>query len=50
LAKDLGWWVISGEHFMDALRRAANGEDPEILYTELYANSDVEQVEGDDAS
>lgn len=39
----LGWWVISGEEFLDALRRAAAGEDPDVLYVEAYANSEVER-------
>ena len=39
---DLGWWAISGEALIEALRRANDGEDPDLLYTELYANSDTE--------
>lgn len=46
---DLGWWAISGEAFLTALRRAYAGEDPDLIYAEQYANSDVERVEGDDA-
>lgn len=42
----LGWWVISGDDFREAMRRAAGGEDPDLLYAEYYANSDVEQVDG----
>ncbi len=38
---DLGWWTISGEAFLDALRRAHKGEDPDVLYAEHYANSEV---------
>lgn len=41
-------WVISGAMFLDALRRAAAGEDPDLLYAEFYANSDHEHVEGDE--
>ena len=40
----LGWWTISGEAFIDALRRAHAGEDPDLLYAEHYANSDHEHV------
>jgi hypothetical protein len=29
------------------LRRAHNGEDPELIYAEQYANADVTHVEGD---
>ena len=42
----LGWWAISGESFLDALRRAHAGEDPDALYAEHYANTDVEHVDG----
>ncbi len=45
---DLGWWAISGEAFMDALRRVADGETPEWVYAEYYANSDHEHPEDDD--
>lgn len=44
----LGWWVISGEDFGKALRRAHEGEDPAMLYIEYYGNSDVSRVEGDE--
>ena len=36
---DLGWWAISGHELLAALRRAASGDDPDVLYAELYANS-----------
>jgi hypothetical protein len=41
------WWSISEERLLDLLRRAHNGEDPELLYAEQYANADVTHVEGD---
>lgn len=44
----LGWWAIAGEAFLEALRRAHAGEDPDLIYAEYYANSDHEHVEGDD--
>ena len=47
-AKDLGWWTISGEDFLEALRRVEAGEKPDLVYAEYYANSDVEKVESDD--
>jgi hypothetical protein len=34
------WWVIHGQALMDALARAYDGEDPEMVYVELYANSE----------
>jgi len=40
------WWAISGDALLDALRRCANGEDPDLVYAELYANSGQEQVDG----
>lgn len=42
---DLGWWAISGEDVLDALRRAHDGEDPDLVFAELYANSDHEVIE-----
>lgn len=39
---DLGWWTISGEALLAALHRAQLGEDPDMIYAELYANSTVE--------
>lgn len=41
----LGWWAISGDALMDLLRRAFDGEDPDVLYTEFYANSLVESFD-----
>ena len=43
-----GWWSISGDDFIEALRRAHAGEDPDLLYAEWYANSEIETVEGDE--
>lgn len=42
---DMGWWCIAGEELMDALKRARDGDDPDIVYAELYANSRIEHVE-----
>jgi len=36
------WWTIHGETIMEALKRAANGEDPDMIYAELYANSELD--------
>ena len=41
----LGWWAISGEALMYALRRVADGDDPDVVYAEMYANSEVESGE-----
>ena len=42
-ANALGWWCISGEALVALLRRAAAGEDPDLLYAEAYANSRIER-------
>ena len=36
------WWSISGDALLDALRRVRDGDDPDLVYAELYANSDHE--------
>lgn len=41
---DLGWHVISGERLLELLRRAAAGEDADLLYAEEWANADHERV------
>ncbi len=37
----MGWWTISGEGLLEMLRRVADGEDPDILYAEEYANAEI---------
>jgi hypothetical protein len=37
------WWVISAETLMDMLWKAFRGEDPDLVYAEHYANSEVER-------
>ena len=37
----LQWWTISGSEFLRALRLVAEGNDPELVYTEFYANSET---------
>jgi hypothetical protein len=34
-----GWWVISGDELIAALKRVSEGADPELTYMELYANT-----------
>ena len=36
-----GWWVISADSLLEALRRVAKGEDPDLIYAEYYVNSDI---------
>lgn len=33
------WWVLCDHTLKDTLIRAQTGEDPDLLMTELYANS-----------
>lgn len=44
--QQLGWWVISGENFLSALRRVEAGESADLIYAEHYANSDIEDQSG----
>ena len=39
----LGWWTIHGEALLDALHRSHDGDDPDVVYAELYANSEHER-------
>jgi len=48
MPSDLGWDVIAGEDFLALLRRAADGEDPDLLYAEWYANAEREEISGAD--
>lgn len=48
MANRLGWWVVSGENLLAMLRRAANGEDPDLIYAEEYANSEHERLAHND--
>lgn len=36
----LGWWAISGDQLLALLRRVHEGEDPDLLYAEEYANGE----------
>lgn len=44
----LGWWSMSGVAFMEALKRAAAGEEPDFIYLEYYTNSQIERNNWDD--
>lgn len=41
----LGWWTIHGGEILAMLRRAHAGEDPDLVYAEMYVNSDHEYPE-----
>ena len=45
---ELGWHVISGELLLDSLVRVSEGEDPDWVYAELWANADHEDYRDDD--
>lgn len=42
------WWVIDGAALMDMLRRVRDGETPDVVYAEQYANSDIETPTDED--
>ena len=42
------WWSIHGDDLFDALVRCWEGEDPEEVYVEYYANAEVGPVEPND--
>jgi len=37
------WWTIAGDELMKMLYRVQNGDEPGIVYTEAYVNSDHER-------
>lgn len=43
------WWAISGEAILNMLHRVHQGEDPDLVYIEEYANTDDhEHIEPED--
>jgi hypothetical protein len=44
----LGWHTIPGELLLASLHRVARGEDPDLLYAELWANAEHERPSEDD--
>ncbi len=40
------WHVIERKRLMELLRRAHEGEDPDMLYIEEYANAEHEPIPG----
>ncbi len=38
-ANDLGWWLVRGDDLLVMLRRAADGEEPSLIFAECYANA-----------
>lgn len=41
-AKDLGWHTMSGEFLLHIMRRCYEGEDPDLVFAEIYANAERE--------
>ncbi len=41
------WWCMDSDILLTLLRRVADGEDPDMVYAEQYANADIEYVDGD---
>lgn len=42
---DVTVWVITQTQLLDLLRRAAAGEDPELLMVEEYANAEHRETD-----
>lgn len=38
----LGWHVIQGEHLLSVLRRCEQGESADLVFAELWANSEID--------
>lgn len=47
--RPMGWWCISGESLLEALYDAHHGDHPDVVYAELYVNSDHTDY-GEDAA
>jgi hypothetical protein len=47
-ADEPSWWSIAGSDILDALRRAHAGEDPDLVFAEMYANSEIHNVDEED--
>lgn len=39
---DLGWWVVHGEEILEMLNAVADGNQPDIVFAEFYANSEID--------
>lgn len=40
MADPLGYWVLSGEDLLALLQRVADGEHPDLVMAEAYANAE----------
>ncbi|HZA04374.1 MAG TPA: hypothetical protein VE617_07410 [Propionibacteriaceae bacterium] len=41
-------WTLPGSELLDMLRRAYDGEDPDLIYTEAYVNQGVKAMSTND--
>lgn len=48
MTENTTWWVIASDILLEMFHRAQAGENSELLYLELIANSSTEKVEGND--
>lgn len=46
---DLGWWIIHGNNLLTALHMVAQGDDPDLVYAEMYANAEIDDQRIDNA-
>jgi len=44
---ELGWHVISGKRLLEMLRRVSQGEDPDLVYAEEWANAEHDYIPAD---
>lgn len=47
-AESLGWWCIHGATILTALHAVHEGQHPDLVYAELYANAEVTDHSKDD--
>ena len=46
---DLGWWIIHGDNLLTALHMVAQGDDPDLVYAELFATAEIDDQRIDNA-
>jgi hypothetical protein len=44
----MSWWVIEDAALMSMLRAVQQGDDPDIVFAEHYANSEHQKVDPHD--
>lgn len=43
------WWTIRSDYLLEMMYRCAGGESVDLVYMEMYANSDYENYEEDNS-